>query len=72
MLETRLEFRAGTYSSALGPFLPEGEEVLKDDFFWDGSSELKLEKLEEDRSQTTLNSWIFNPEFMNVGPFEEF
>lgn len=52
--------------------LPEGEEGLKDDFFWAGISVLKLEKLEEDRSQRTLDNWVFNLEFVNKGPIEEF
>ena len=66
---TQGECRAGTSSSAPG----KGEEGLMDGAgLYHGTSEVKLDKLEEYRSPRTLSSWAFNPECLNgVVPMEE-
>lgn len=43
-----------------------------DDLPLGSTSDLKLENLEEYKSQRTLSKWTFNPECMNGGPTEEF
>lgn len=57
-----------TFSSALR----KGEEGWMGHLPLVWTSELTLEKLEEHRSERTLHSCDFNPEFMNEGPIEEF